>query len=110
MTSVPADLAARILEHLDEWEEGARDTGWMALEFGVDSYGRDALSERVLATCAALRQIVEEHPITTRIVGYGPSKGFPFGCEVCHDWDGVTVGDGYCATLRAVASIWGELA
>jgi hypothetical protein len=57
---------------------------------------------RVLAECEAKRQIVAMHPITDRIVGYGP-RTHDFGCEVCHDWDGVTSGLGFCDTLRALA-------
>ena len=48
-------LMARIAED----EESAREPRWLALEYGVDSVGRNAFSARVLAECEAKRRIVE---------------------------------------------------
>lgn len=59
--------------------------------------------DRVLAECEAKRGILAEHPITDKVVGYGGGKHL-FGCETCHDWDGVTEGHGYCPTLRYLAA------
>jgi hypothetical protein len=64
---------------------------------------------RVLAECASKRRIVELHPHTERVIaeGYiGANAGF--GCEVCHDWDGVTEGLGNCDTLRALAQPYAD--
>lgn len=60
---------------------------------------------RALTAATAMRAILEAHPLTDRIVGYGTGTE-TFGCMVCHDWDGVTDGHGYCDTLRALAAVW----
>lgn len=58
--------------------------------------------------CAADRKILAAHPYTTRVVNpsYGP-HGAGFGCETCHDWDGVPEGRGNCATILALAEAYG---
>lgn len=58
--------------------------------------------------CAAHRKILEAHPYTDSVVypNYGP-YGAPFGCQTCHDWDGMTVGNGNCATILALAEGYG---
>jgi hypothetical protein len=60
------------------------------------------------ARCAADRKILAAHPYTTRVVN--PSRGkhsAGFGCETCHDWDGVPEGRGNCATILALAEAYG---
>lgn len=59
---------------------------------------------RVLAECKAKRRIVEAHPIRFDLSEYEQSYGGrTFGCPVCHDYDGITCGKGYCETLLALA-------
>ncbi|THV27928.1 DUF6221 family protein [Glycomyces paridis] len=60
---------------------------------------------RVLLQAAALRAILAAHSLTDHVVDYG-SGTEDLGCVTCHDWDGVTVGHGYCDTLLALAAIW----
>lgn len=59
-----------------------------------------------IARCEAELAILDVHPITTDVIppGYRAGTGQPFGCGVCHDWDGVTEGYGYCKTVTALAS------
>lgn len=52
-------LAEFLLARIAEDEAAARDPQWLALEYGVDSFGRDAFRTRVLAECEAKRRIVE---------------------------------------------------
>lgn len=64
---------------------------------------------RVLAECDAKRRIVAAHPLTGSVIpeGYvGRNEGF--GCETCHDWDGVTEALGNCDTLLALALVYAE--
>lgn len=63
---------------------------------------------KVKRRCAADRKILAAHPYTTRVVN--PSYGLRtagFGCETCHDWDGVPEGRGNCATVLALAEAYG---
>ncbi|WP_101897191.1 DUF6221 family protein [Embleya scabrispora] len=62
---------------------------------------------RVLREAQMKRAILAAHPITDHVIppGYGPG-GEPFGCKVCHDWDGATEGRGYCVTLRLLAGMY----
>lgn len=61
-----------------------------------------------LRRCAADRKILAAHPYTWNVVNpsYG-THGAEFGCETCHDWDGVTEGRGNCATILALAEGYG---
>ncbi|MFD8545670.1 DUF6221 family protein [Streptomyces sp. NPDC059649] len=58
--------------------------------------------------CAADRKILAAHPHTTVVINpsYGPATA-GFGCETCHDWDGVTEGRGNCDTILALAEAHG---
>ena len=49
-----------LLARIAEDEATARDTQWLAFDYGVDSVGRSAFSARVLAECEAKRRIVGE--------------------------------------------------
>lgn len=62
----------------------------------------------VLRRCAADRKILAAHPHTTHVInpGYG-AQSAGFGCETCHDWDGVPEGRGNCATILALAEAYG---
>ena len=64
--------------------------------------------DAALRRCAADRKILAAHPYTTRVInpGYG-SQSAGFGCETCHDWDGVPEGRGNCATILALAEGYG---
>jgi hypothetical protein len=61
---------------------------------------------RVLAECAAKRQIIAAHP-HDEVSAYGRSLagsgGHPIGCNTCHNDDGVLAGGGWCPTLLALA-------
>jgi hypothetical protein len=58
--------------------------------------------------CAAHRKILEAHSLTTSVIppGYGEHTA-GFGCETCHNWDGITEGRGNCATILALAEGYG---
>ncbi|MFI5739202.1 DUF6221 family protein [Streptomyces anulatus] len=60
---------------------------------------------------AADRKILAAHPYTTQVINpsYGPHKAASagFGCETCHDWDGVPEGRGNCPTILALAEAYG---
>ncbi|WP_234341957.1 DUF6221 family protein [Streptomyces sp. NRRL F-4707] len=62
----------------------------------------------VLRRCAADRKILAAHPYTTDVLNpsYGPHTA-GFGCETCHDWDGITEGRGNCDTILALAEAYG---
>ncbi|MFJ9101283.1 DUF6221 family protein [Streptomyces sp. NPDC102405] len=64
--------------------------------------------DAVLRRCAADRKILAAHPYTTRVINpaYGKHTA-GFGCETCHDWDGVPEGRGNCATILALAEAYG---
>ncbi|RAJ53809.1 hypothetical protein K388_05596 [Streptomyces sp. KhCrAH-43] len=64
--------------------------------------------DAVLRHCAADRKILAAHPYTTVVVNpqYGQHTA-GFGCETCHDWDGVPEGRGNCATILALAEAYG---
>ena len=85
------------------WEDRA---AWEGLAWGVVYFARWFGPDRALAEIAAKRLIIQAHPITTDVVGYGmpPEQNQGYGCETCHDWDGVTQGYGYCDTLKALAA------
>jgi hypothetical protein len=62
----------------------------------------------VLRRIAADRKILAAHPYTTRVIN--PVDGLQsagFGCETCHDWDGVPEGRGWCDTVRLLAEGYG---
>lgn len=58
-----------------------------------------------LRTVAASRAILAEHD---HVFGLDPSYpgGPSFGCRRCHEWDGTIWADGWCNTVRALASIY----
>ena len=105
MTAQP-DLAAFINARLDEDETAARGA-WPEGIFG--DWMRKG-SARALREAAAKRAILAAHPVTTEVIppGYRAGTGEKFGCETCHDWDGVTEGRGYCGTLRALAAVYAD--
>lgn len=62
----------------------------------------------VLRRIAADRKILAVHPYTTRVVNpVDGSHSAGFGCETCHDWDGVPEGRGWCDTVRLLAEGYG---
>lgn len=62
----------------------------------------------VLRRIAADRKILAAHPYTTRVINPGCGlQSAGFGCENCHNWDGVPEGRGNCATVLALAEGWG---
>lgn len=66
--------------------------------------------DRILREVAAKRRIVDAHPIDDDLSEYARScgVGLSFGCGVCHEWDGVVTGDGYCGTLRLLAAPYSD--
>ncbi|WP_435285259.1 hypothetical protein [Streptomyces bacillaris] len=83
---------------LHDWISSLLDTAQAAAEIG-------SVEDR---WCAAHRKILEAHPYTTRVINpsYGPHSA-GFGCETCHDWDGVPEGRGNCPTILALAEGYG---
>lgn len=65
---------------------------------------------RVLAETKAKRAVIDEHPIDTELSAYAQAcgTGKTFGCVLCHDWDGVTKGEGYCKTLLLLAQPYAD--
>lgn len=61
---------------------------------------------RVLAEVEAKRQVLNAHPSTRDVVTVSPDGAHGFGCATCHQDEGVIVGDGWCVTLRALASVY----
>jgi hypothetical protein len=96
-------LGAHVIEYdvtpgLHEWIGEQIDKAQSAAEIG-------SVEDR---WCAAHRKILEAHPYTDNVVpaGYQGSCA-PFGCQTCHDWDGMTVGQGNCDTVLALAEGYG---
>ncbi|WP_420032221.1 hypothetical protein ACN2WE_05005 [Streptomyces sp. cg28] len=76
---------------------------------GFDSASCDCpWPARVARRRGSDRKILAAHPYTTRVIN--PSYGkhtAGFGCETCHDWDGVPEGRGNCPTILALAEAYG---
>lgn len=53
---------------------------------------------------AAKRHILAEHRVNANLSSYEMQcgRGMTFGCYICHEWDGIVKGDGYCVTVRAL--------
>lgn len=64
--------------------------------------------DEALRRCSADRKILAAHPYTTQVINpsHGPHSA-GFGCETCHDWDGVPEGRGNCPTILALAEAYG---
>jgi hypothetical protein len=63
--------------------------------------------ESVLRRCAADRKLIAAHPVTRDVITVQPDGTHGFGCAVCHHEDLLTVGDGWCDTLLALAEGYG---
>lgn len=63
--------------------------------------------ESVLRRCAADRKLIAAHPVTRDVIVVMPDGIHGFGCSVCHTEDLLTVGDGWCDTLLALAEGYG---
>jgi hypothetical protein len=109
-------VAVRRLKPGEEPDPGAHVTEWDVTEGLREWVGEQIDSTQAAAApgsagerwCAAHRKILEAHPYTTRVVNPNYGKpGAPFGCETCHEWDGVPVGYGNCATILALAEGYG---
>ncbi len=100
------------------WEEtGIGDFGWTVsapsgaiVETADSDQGRAdahhiALNdpESVLRRCAADRKLIAAHPVTRDVITENPDGTHGFGCAVCHTEDLLTVGYGWCDSLRALA-------
>jgi hypothetical protein len=100
------DLTAFLAARLDELAE----KDWHVLDCSGMPWddGHCCDAQRWLAReVAAGRAILAAHPFTDRIVAYG-CRDFTFGCETCHDWDGATEGRGYCDTILALGTVYGD--
>jgi hypothetical protein len=97
------------------------DPGAYVIEYDVTPGLREWIGEQISVAlsaaapgsteerwCISHQKILDDHTYTTNVVApnYGPHSA-PFGCERCHDWDGVTAGYGNCATLLALAEGYG---
>jgi hypothetical protein len=99
------DLMARLSAGLDKDEEDLRlSADYMGPGCALPGLHLDP--PRARCEIDAKRAILAAHPLTTEVIppGYRTGTGQPFGCETCHDWDGVTEGRGYCDTLLALAA------
>jgi hypothetical protein len=99
----PADHDGAIVRHLLAPEADAN---------GIHIARHDPA--RVLAQCAALREVVAAHELTPyygldRHGRWLPSEGEPkfWYCD-CESGDGMIGRDGPCSTLRALATIWSD--
>ena len=94
--------ACRDVRH--EWPpEQAPGRGGPALT----EFLRHFSESRMLREVEAKRAILAEHPLTRHVIPPGYRLvGEGFGCELCHDWDGVTEGRGYCGTLLAAVAVY----
>jgi hypothetical protein len=123
------DLHDWITRQVDETEHGARAAAelqaldWSCPSTGVVDLGADLLGTgdrdvayhvvrhdpaAVLRRCEADRKILAAHPYTTTVINpLDGSRNAGFGCETCHDWDGVPEGRGNCSTLLALAEGYG---
>ncbi|MFB7738310.1 DUF6221 family protein [Streptomyces sp. NPDC056112] len=63
--------------------------------------------ESVLRLCAAARKVIAAHPVTRDVIAVQPDGNHGFGCIVCHTEDLLTIGDGWCDTLLALAEGYG---
>jgi hypothetical protein len=106
VTTETLALTAFLLARIAEDEAAARDSEWLAFEYGVDSAGRAAFSARVLAGCEAKRSIVALH--TEDVLVYHDGSG-GVGCLECDDdRDYGFSPNGHCPTLLALAAIWSD--
>jgi hypothetical protein len=95
------DLIAFLNARLDEDEAAAK--AW--LPFGnPDAAAREHIARhdpaRVLREVQAMRAILAAHPHVTQPWG--------FGCEVCDNDDGNLLCTGWCPTVRALGTFYGD--
>lgn len=63
---------------------------------------------RQLSECAAKRAIVEAHPIVDDVVEVSTRIKWGFACETCFSYGDIVEDNGYCDTLRALASAFSD--
>lgn len=63
---------------------------------------------RVLTECAAKRAIIEAHPIVDDVVEVSTRIKWGFACETCFSYGDIVEDNGYCDTLRALASVYAD--
>ncbi|MGQ4353146.1 DUF6221 family protein [Streptomyces drozdowiczii] len=98
-------------EKYEEWDAGVESsTAGTVANCHAEEAQHIALHDpaSVLRRCVADRKILAAHPYTTAVINpsYGQHSA-GFGCETCHDWDGVPEGRGNCATILALAEGYG---
>jgi len=60
------------------------------------------MKTRMRAEANAKRRIIKAHPhVPVSAANQWGRQGF--GCRTCHDFDGITTGEGWCPTLTALA-------
>jgi hypothetical protein len=121
-------LVAFAKARLDEDEAAARESHyegqrWLTEEEGVYRWPGDELVHmadrkadarhiarhdpaRVLREVEAKRAILAEHPQVR--CGGRTTRRDDVGCQNCHDDDGAQWYPGYCATVRAFATVWSD--
>ena len=79
---------------------------WLEARKAETGEPMNAILTLAVRALMARDRILAAHPITTKVIppGYRAGTGEKFGCETCHDWDGVTEGRGYCETLLALGA------
>jgi hypothetical protein len=97
---------APVLRSRTKMREQVTHASWIELHPAFDAFLPDP--DAVLRRIASDRKILEAHPYTTRVINPGCGlQSAGFGCETCHNWDGVPEGRGNCATVVALAEGWG---
>jgi hypothetical protein len=113
-----ADLSAFLLARVAERQSDVERRGAYAVghtkrcifEGGYEGTGSCDCGAvaRVLAQCAAIREVVALHP-HRECSEYERTWGSStFGCETCHEFDGIVCAEGWCGTLRALAKPYAD--
>lgn len=63
---------------------------------------------RVFAEADAKLAIIKAHPVTRDVTPESPDGRHGFGCETCHQDEGLIIDRGWCVTLRALAAVYAE--
>lgn len=115
MTAQGEDLLAWLDKAISEREKTARaaeaisPSPWTAGPNEDESVAHIAANdpESVLRRCAADRKLIAAHPVNRDVINEKPDGMHGFGCFTCHNEDLLTIGYGWCASLRALAEGYG---
>lgn len=106
-TGLPGSETIPVTVTVADWDVTPGLHDWIGQQIrAAEAAGADGAA--TLRRCASDRKILAAHPYTTVVInpGYGPATA-GFGCETCHDWDGVTERRGNCDTILALAEAHG---